>query len=259
MGRHGTALKPRIGITSGRDGRDWVIDGSSWLPYAASIERAGGEPVHLDQRTLGREAEVLSGLRAIVFSGGKDIDLALYPNPPALDGEGAACVMEQFRMRPEPQRDKYELPLMSAALDRDLPILGICRGCQVLNVALGGRLILDIPQEVETEVPHASSPAPGGASSIHPVRIHDETLLASILKPALFPICNSRHHQAVRLDDSFTARVSAVSPDDGLVEAIEVPGRRWVIGVQWHPEHPQDAEIRTRCEPLFRAFVEAAG
>jgi len=81
--------------------------------------------------------------------------------------------------------------------------------------------------------------------------------LAEALDPGLHAECNSRHHQAVRLDESFTARIAALSPD-GIVEAIDVPGRRWAVGVQWHPEYPHDAEIEAAHRPLFTAFVQAA-
>lgn len=251
--------KPRIGITSGLTGPHWLPEGSSWRPYAAAIERAGGEAVYLDPRTLGREKDALRDLQGVLFSGGNDIHLAHYPNPPEYPGEDHEMVMARHRMRPEPQRDAYELPLLHEALEQDLPILGICRGCQVLNVGLGGRLILDIPQEVRTSLRHTSHPAPDGDSSHHRLEVLPETLLAGILHPEVFRTCNSRHHQAVRLDDRFTARVSAVSPDDGVIEAIEVPTRRWVVGVQWHPEHGRDHEVRELHAPLFHAFVRAAG
>lgn len=228
------------------------------MPYAAAVERAGAEAVHLDDSTLGREATLLAELDGILFSGGRDIDLALYPNPPDLEGEDAGAFMARHRMRPEPDRDRYELALLQEALDRDLPVLGICRGCQVLNVGIGGRLILDIPLETGTPIQHTTAPAPDGLSSRHQIRVEPESLLADILNADRSVECNSRHHQAVRLDESFTARVAAVSPEDGIVEAIEVPGRRWAVGVQWHPEHLQDPDVRERFEPLFRAFVIAA-
>jgi len=251
-------LKPRIGITVELDGDPGVIDGASWLPYVAAVEAAGGEAVLLGRGTLGRHAEIVDGLQGLLFSGGRDVDLCMYPNPPDLDGEEPSAVMARYNMHPERERDAYELPLLEEGLQRDLPILGICRGCQVLNVGLGGRLVLDIPIETGTRLQHSSSPPPTGASGIHRLTIHPGTQLASILPPEEFQVCNSRHHQAVRVDETFKAVVSAVSPEDGIVEAIEVPGRRWAIGVQWHPEHPKDTGIRELYRPLFRAFVQAA-
>lgn len=251
-------MKPRVGITSGLGGAHWGPEGSSWRSYAAAVEQAGGVAVHLNPQTLGREAEALRELHAIVFSGGNDIHLAHYPNPPEYPGEDHEAVMARHRMRPEPERDAYELPLLQEALQRDLPLLGICRGCQVLNVGLGGRLILDIPLEVETTLRHSSHPAPDGDSSHHALEVLPDTLLSQVLRPERYQVCNSRHHQAVRVDATFTARIAAVSPDDGIVEAIEAPGQRWVVGVQWHPEHARDHEVRELYQPLFRAFIAAA-
>jgi gamma-glutamyl-gamma-aminobutyrate hydrolase PuuD len=239
-------------------GPHWHPGGTSWTAYADAIERAGGEPVHLDAGTLGREGEVLDGLKGLVFSGGKDVDLRHYPNPPDLQGADPAAVMERYLMRPEPERDAYELALLKEGLARDLPILGICRGCQVLNVAVGGRLILDISLETGTPVGHNSHPPPDGASGRHGLRIMPGSLLAEILDPELFRECNSRHHQGVREEPEMPVRVAAVSPEDGLVEAIEVPEKRWAIGVQWHPEHADDHDVREKYAPLFRAFVLAA-
>jgi gamma-glutamyl-gamma-aminobutyrate hydrolase PuuD len=250
-------MRPRIGITSEVGGDHGRIDGTHWGPYADAVRRAGGVPVHLDRSTIGREREVLDGLQGLLFSGGRDVDLRMYPNPPEFPDEDPEAVMRRFRMRPERERDAYELPLLAEALERDLPFFGICRGCQVLNVALGGRLILDIPTETGTPLVHSSMPPPSGDSSRHRLEVSDGTVLSAILGPGNGHVCNSRHHQAVRVDSSFTAVVSAVSPEDGLVEAIELPGANWVVGVQWHPEHPKDPDIQERFAPLFRAFVEA--
>ncbi len=249
-------MRPKIGITSGL-GETWTGTGLSWRPYAAAVERAGGDPVFLDRATLGREVAVLADLRGVLFSGGLDVDLTRYPNPPDLHGLPAATVMRQFHMQPEPLRDEYELPLLQEAIQRDLPVLGICRGCQVLNVALGGRLVLDIASEVETTIEHPAGPPPERISSGHALSILPGTFLSGILAPEEFLICNSRHHQAVRADEALPTRVAAVCPEDGVIEAIEVPGRRWAVGVQWHPEHAQDHEVRERYAPLFRALVTA--
>lgn len=245
--------RPRIGITTGITER-WGPNGAGYRPYRLAIEAAGGEAVHLSPLAGPATAETLDGLAGVVFTGGKDIHLAHYPNPPECDDFEHHMV--RHRMHPEPERDAFELPLLRDALDRDLPIFGICRGCQVLNVALGGRLILDIRTEVRTELDHTSWNRRDETSVVHAVRVERQTLLSRILPPD-YARCNSRHHQAVRLDETFTARVSAVSPEDGIVEAIEVPGRRWVLGVQWHPEHQADPEIRAASEPLFSAFVGA--
>jgi putative glutamine amidotransferase len=248
-------LKPRIGITSGLGRASWLPDGDIWRAYAEAVEAVDAEAVYLDPSTRGRERAVLSEIDGILFSGGNDIDLALYPNPPDLGGRSAADVMALHQMNPEPDRDAYELPLIQSALERDMPLLGICRGCQLLNVALGGRLVLDIPLETKTHVTHRSADA---EAPVHTIDIREGTLLHDILPRHHYREVNSRHHQAVRLDEAFTARLAAVSPEDGLVEAIEVPHRRWAIGVQWHPEHRTDAGIRERYRPLFQAFVHVA-
>jgi putative glutamine amidotransferase len=248
-------LKPRIGITSGLGGSQWHADGDVWRAYAEAVESVDGEAVHLCPTTRGRERDVLRDLDGILFSGGMDIDLALYPNPPDLCGESAVDVMTRHRMKPEPDRDSYELPLILAALDRDMPVLGICRGCQLLNVALGGRLILDIPLETRTRVTHRSEE---DEAPVHSIEISHDSMLHDILPRDHYREVNSRHHQAVRIDEAFTARLAAVSPEDGLVEAIEVPHRRWAIGVQWHPEHRTDRGIREKYRPLFQRFVHVA-
>lgn len=248
-------MRPRIGVTSGI-GAGSARGGDSWQPYAEAIERAGGEAVHLGPATRGEEVRVIAGLRGVLFTGGKDIDLRQYPNPP-VGPEGAEALMAAARMRPEPERDVYELPLLAAALDRDLPVLGICRGCQLLHVALGGRLILDLPSEVPSSLRHAAGPAPELASAHHSLRVLPGTLLEAVLPPAARCGCNSRHHQAVRPGGDTPTRVAAVSPDDGVIEAIEAPGRRWVLAVQWHPEHRRDHDVRRQHAPLFDAFVEA--
>lgn len=250
--------KPRIGVTCGVDEESWKNEGPSWQPYAQAVARAGGIPVALDPATRGREREVLGGLQGVLFTGGKDVDLAMYPSPPHYPGETYAEVMARLRMLPEPDRDEYELPLLQEAVQQDVPVLGICRGCQVLNVALGGRLVLDISLETGTPLRHEAFPAPERLSSGHALQIQPESDLARILAPERFRICNSRHHQSVRADQSPAVRVAALSPEDSIVEAIELPGRRWAYGVQWHPEHARDHEIRELYAPLFTAFVAAA-
>jgi putative glutamine amidotransferase len=247
---------PRIGITTGTE-RDWQPGGPAYEAYAAAIRTGGGQPVRLDATGRGREPALVRGLDGLLLTGGWDIDLRAYPNPPELDGEPPGQRMARRHMRVEPERDRYELPLARAALDADLPLLGICRGCQLLYVALGGRLILDIASEVQSPIRHPSFPEPERLSSSHPLSIVPGTRLAAILPPDRYEVANSRHHQAVLPDPDLPVKIAAICPVDGIVEAFELPGRAFVLGVQWHPEHPKDPEIRAAHQPLFAAFVEA--
>jgi putative glutamine amidotransferase len=248
--------RPRIGITTGT-GRDWLPGGTAYEPYAAAVAAGGGDPVRLDLSAVGRERALVRELDGVLFSGGWDVDLRRYPRPPSLNGDTPGERMAQRHMRIEPERDRYELPLLQAAVEADLPVLGICRGCQVLHVALGGHLVLDIGSEIETPVRHPAFPEPERLSSSHPLTILPGTRLAAILPPDLHRVTNSRHHQAVRPEEGMPTRVAAICPTDGVTEAIEVPDRRFVLGVQWHPEHLKDPEIRSSHRPLFAALVSA--
>ncbi|MFN3651822.1 MAG: gamma-glutamyl-gamma-aminobutyrate hydrolase family protein [Armatimonadota bacterium] len=250
-------MKPRIAITSGLTGTHWAPDGVTWRAYAQAVIAAGGEPVHLDPSTRGREAETLAGVQGLLLPGGNDIDVSLFPHPPDLQGEDPAAYMARHRMTPEPERDSYELPLLFEALERDLPVLGICRGCQLIQVGTGGGLLLDIPLQVPGAIEHRSCPR-GEASSHHALEIVPGSRLAEAFPSGAPSRCNSRHHQACRVEEGGATRAVAHSPEDGIVEAVEVPGRWWVLGVQWHPEFRADEEVRREHAPLFAAFLRAA-
>jgi len=223
--------KPLIGITPCTRVDD----------YVESVKRAGGEPVVLSN---GDDPNaVLDRVDGLLLTGGLDVDPALY-------GEAAHPTTEIA-----PERDRFEVPLSQEAVRRDVPLLAICRGVQVLNVAAGGTLVQDIPSAITTELPHSIT-VPKDTIA-HGVRVAEGTALAAALGPASpLETCsvNSRHHQAV----GTVARefiVSAVSPD-GVIEGIERPGARFCVGVQWHPEN----FWRTgEFAGLFDAFVEAAG
>jgi putative glutamine amidotransferase len=230
---------------------------SPYRGYTTAIEEAGGEPVRLDASILGREGAVLRDLDGLLLTGGYDIDLRFYPNPPDLGSRSPEEVMETCRMELDEDRDRYELPLIQAAVERDMPVFGICRGVQSLTVALGGRLILDIPSQVPGSIRHHADREPPRRSAHHDLEVRPDTRLAAILPPQASRASNSRHHQAVREDEACPGIISAVSPADGVPEALEIPGRRWVMGVQWHPEHPDDPVVRAAHAPLFRAFVAA--
>jgi putative glutamine amidotransferase len=245
--------RPRIGYTTGTR----ASGPEAYAGYTTAIEQAGGQPAPLDATTLGREAAVLGGLDGLLLTGGLDIDLRLYPNPPDLAGESPEAVMAAREMMLDEERDRYELPLIRAAVERDLPVFGICRGVQALAVALGGRLILDIPSQVPGSIRHTADREPPRRSAHHHLVIHPGSRLASILPPETHGTANSRHHQALLAGATCPGIITAVSAVDNVPEALEIPGRRWILGVQWHPEHLTDPELRAAHAPLFRAFVDA--
>jgi putative glutamine amidotransferase len=210
--------------------------------YVESIRRAGAEAVEL---TLADPPDAVVGrVDGVLLTGGGDIDPALYGAPAHLNFIAA-----------EPGRDTFEIALVRAALAADLPVLAICRGMQVLNVAFGGDLVQDIPTEVNGAL-HHDVREPRYALA-HEVWVTASSRLAALMKDDLEDgeSCqvNSRHHQAVRhVGDGL--EVVATAPD-GVIEAVERPTARFCLGVQWHPENFwRTGEFR----PLFEGFVEAA-
>jgi len=247
--------RPIIGITTG-SAPEWAEGGRFFEPYAASVREAGGEPVRLAPGAAD-PAEILARMDGVLLAGGLDVDLREFPNPPDLARGTAEELMAARHMRTERDRDRLELPLVSAALAAGMPVLGICRGCQVLHVALGGRLILDIPSELPAALIHTAQPPPAEQSARHEVEIDPGSRLAAALGFSGRQPANSRHHQAVLPGTASGVEVVACCPDDAIVEAIEVPEARWAVGVQWHPESARDPDTRARYASLFRAFVEA--
>jgi len=223
-------MKPIIGITPCSRPDD----------YVESVKRAGAEPLVLSNAD--DPARVLDRVDGLLLTGGLDVDPALYGEAPHPTTETA------------PERDRFEVPLSKAAVERDVPIFAICRGVQVLNVAAGGTLVQDIPSAVHTAIDHSVTVPKDHIA--HAVRVTPDSRLAGALGPATpLETCavNSRHHQSVgRVAPGFV--VTAVSPD-GIVEAIERPASAFCVGVQWHPENFwRSGEFA----PLFEAFVAAA-
>ena len=201
-------------------------------PYARAIESAGAQPV-LEQA---RPGLTISGCCGLLLTGGSDVNPALYGEPTAAETQP-----------PDDARDAAESVLIDEALARDVPLLAICRGMQMLNVHLGGSLIQHLPTTARhvRRTPDKSLPA-------HQVVIESGTLLASIANRPAWEV-NSRHHQAVaRLGSGL--RVCARDSDDGVIEAIELPGRRYVLAVQWHPENQVRDPEQHR---LFQSFADA--
>jgi gamma-glutamyl-gamma-aminobutyrate hydrolase PuuD len=228
-------MRPVIGITTyvtpAKWGH-WDLE-ASLIPhdYVRAVEQAGGRPLLVPPSEEGIE-ETLDSLDGIVFSGGSDLDPAHY---------GEEAHEETFGIHEE--RDRSELELMKAALERDMPVLGICRGIQVLNVARGGNLIQHLPEIVGHEE-HKHTP---GVFADHDVEIEPETTLGKILGDR-HPV-KSHHHQGLdTLGEGL--RVSAHA-EDGSIEGVEDPERRFALGVLWHPEAGDDVK-------LFQALVEQA-
>jgi len=227
-------MRPVVGITSYVEQARWGV----WdvpavvLPfrYVEQVEAAGATAVVLPPAATS-DAEVLDRLDAVVFAGGADLDPALYDQPAHERTTGL-----------RPDRDAAEVPLMRAALDRDLPLLGICRGMQVLSVVSGGALEQHLPDVVGHE---GHRPEPGIYGS-HGVRLAPGSLAHRLLGDAVS--VPSYHHQGLASAGSLTVTGWA---DDESPEVVEDPTRRFALGVLWHPEAGDDLR-------LFEALVGAA-
>ncbi|MFL5954551.1 MAG: gamma-glutamyl-gamma-aminobutyrate hydrolase family protein [Gaiellaceae bacterium] len=226
--------KPVVGITTYLTPAAW----GAWnleaalvpASYVRAVERAAGVPLLVPPGAA--YEETLDRLDGLIFSGGSDVDPELYGAAPHDETVGI------FR-----ERDEFELGLMRAALDRDLPLLAICRGSQVLNVALGGDLEQHVPDRVHTDV-HKEKP---GVFAEHDVDVLPDTRLGSILGARAD--VKSHHHQGYGALG--TGLREAARAPDGTVEALEDPARRFTVGILWHPEEGEDGA-------LFEALVREA-
>ena len=235
-------MKPLIGITTNQsknaDGQATVMLMQS---YINAVIQAGGVPVLIPALIAedGWEA-AYSRLDGILFSGGGDIGFEFSPGEPhpRIDDVDLA-------------RDSLELKMVQAAALEGKPFLGICRGCQVVNVALGGTLYTHIPDQLPNALDHSY---PGNMRTIlvHEVKIDEGTQIAEIFGEPIIKV-NSLHHQGLK-DIAPSIRVAGHAPD-GLVEAIELPGHPFGFAVQWHPEWLTDQEGTRN---LFRKFMETA-
>jgi gamma-glutamyl-gamma-aminobutyrate hydrolase PuuD len=197
------------------------------------VERAGGRALLVPPSEDGVE-ETLQALDGLLFSGGSDLDPGLYHQEPHEETFGI-----------HEARDRAELALLEAALERDMPVLAICRGSQVLNVARGGDLVQHLPEVVGDEK-HKHTP---GTFADHDVTLEEGTRLGSLLGDHA-PV-KSHHHQGIgRIGEGL--RVAAHA-EDGTVEAVEDPDRRFAVGVLWHPEAGEDARL---FEELVREAAE---
>ncbi len=234
--------KPMIGVTPLYDeGREsyWMLPG-----YMKGIEEAGGIPVMLP---LNSEPDVINSFAAafdgFLFTGGPDVSPEIYGEKP-----------EAFCGKPCVERDCMEELLFRRVLQLDKPALGICRGLQLFNALLGGALYQDIPSQLSTDTQISHSQKPPYDKPVHTVTIERGSPLYKLLEVDSMAV-NSYHHQGIkRLSSQLKAAAEA---DDGMIEAVYMPGKKFVWAVQWHPEFIYKADDRNL--QLFKEFVRACG
>jgi putative glutamine amidotransferase len=227
--------RPLIGITTYVEEASW----SHWralaalipFAYVRAVERAGGRALLVPPDEDGVE-ETLNALDGLILSGGNDVDPAAYGAKPHAETGGI-----------RPDRDRGELALLEGALARDMPVLAVCRGSQLLNVARGGDLVQHLPEVVG----HEQHRETRGVFSAHGVRVDPDSRLGALVGDRA-PV-KSHHHQG--FGQVGTNLREAAWADDGTLEAVEDPSRRFALGVLWHPEEGED-------EALFRGLVEEA-
>ncbi|MCH1592154.1 MAG: gamma-glutamyl-gamma-aminobutyrate hydrolase family protein [Candidatus Thalassarchaeaceae archaeon] len=227
-------MRPLIGITCfirdtsyGNWNRNAAILPSAYL---SAVERAGGIPMIIPP--AGDMTTLLDAIDGLIISGGPDVSPARYNQEPG------PMTVEFY-----PNQDETEIDLISEALDRDMPLLGVCRGMQILSIAHGGTLY----QHLDDTPGHEGHGGYDGTSTDHSVIVEEDSLLCNVMGKSF--TVNSTHHQGVA--DPGSLSISAVSGHDGLIEAVERRDKKFCLGVQWHPE-------RRGHDLLFAALVEAA-
>lgn len=222
-------MKPLIGITGDIEERDGKTCLYIDIRYGELVEEVGGIPFLL--HPAGAVKEIVSKIDGLILSGGEDIHPRLYREEPKY----------QMTLSPDLRTD-FEMSLLKEAMARRLPILGICHGMQLINVAFGGTLYQDLPGQTEGVINHRLG------EKRHPVSIIENTLLFNAIGKKEMDV-TSTHHQAVK-DLGMGLKVSATARD-GIIEALETPEYPFFIGVQWHPEKEPDDESRK----LFKSFI----
>ncbi len=236
--------KPLIGLTCAiHQERNGTIFYGTLPSYTRALEAAGGLPLlivpNLNAETL---REIYDRVDGVLLTGGGDVDPVLYGAPN--DTELRSI---------DPDRDSTEINVTRWAVDDDKPLLGICRGIQVMNVALGGTLYRDIASEYGQAVDHDLGSAQSRDFEGHPISVRAGSHLAELLGET-HPAVNTMHHQAIR--DLGKGLLPVATSPDGLIEGVEREGARFIVGVQWHPE-----ELYEYSEPmrrLFEGFVKQA-
>lgn len=250
-------MRPLIGLTSGfgpSDARPERLVATLNAAYADAVYAAGGLPWPIVPPPLGGTGvspvacsesylrDILSRVDGLIFTGGPDLNPAHYGQPKH----------EKTRVLHE-RRDRFDLALFRAAAATDIPLLSICLGCQIANVACGGQLIQHVDDLARaTAIEHYK---PDHGAACHEVTVEPDSRLARIIGRTRFEV-NSRHHQVVDREHVGDGLRPVAFAPDGVVEALESPGARFLLAVQWHPE---DLIDRPEHLALFRALVDACG
>jgi putative glutamine amidotransferase len=227
-------MRPVIGISTNLVDARWGVweQRAALLPlsYLTAIQRTGGMPLMVvpDPDLEQRPDELLDAIDGLIISGGDDLDPSSY-----------GAERHPMTSATVPERDRFEIALVRRAIERDIPFLGICRGMQLMNVAFGGTLLQHLPEEFGHE-DHRRYPGNFDGAD-HDVRLAPGSAAARAAGEELHST-KSHHHQGVdRIGDGL--QVTGYSTIDDLPEAIEVPGRRLALGVQWHPEADPDSPV----------------
>ena len=235
-------IKPVIGICTRKMDKEFFPSVGAPRSYVEAVIRAGGIPILMPFELAGEDqARLLDSLDGVIFTGGGDLAVEFYGG-----------TMSDLVTDIDDDRDRFEMDLAKLVLESDLPVLGICRGLQLLNVAMGGSLIEDIPSEVTNALAHPYVEGDAFDKLVHSIEIKEDSLLGEVCGVKELQV-NSLHHQGIRkVADGLDA--VAWSPD-GVVEGAVMQDRAFGVLVQWHPEClPEEAHAQA----LFAAFVQAA-
>jgi putative glutamine amidotransferase len=233
---------PIIGITVSRNFENHQFYNQNPSAYSEAIVLAGGLPLLIPvEFPVAQITKISSQIDGLLISGGDDVDYLLYGGEPHPTIEGIC-----------EERDQLEIELLKCAMQTKKPVLGICRGIQLINVALGGTLYTHLPEHFKTDLIHNTPQEKGRSSLVHEVELDSNSKLGRIIGLKQFQV-NSFHHQAIQIpapDLRVTARAT-----DGLIEAVELANDPFgVIGVQWHPECLLACQSQRN---IFKAFIDA--
>lgn len=237
-------LKPIIGISAGRSLRNDQISQISLIEnYVLSVKKAGGIPLILPTNLSQTDiSQIASKFDGFLLTGGGDIDTSRYNgiNHPKVSNV-------------DPERDELEINIVKLTFEQKIPLLGICRGIQVINVALNGTLISDISSQFATTIRHDLFPGIARDFEAHSIEITKGSRLERIFAGNSLNV-NSLHHQGIKLLGN-GLKATAFAPD-GMIEAVEAENHPFFIGVQWHPEWMQNSPVMNK---LFEEFVNSTG